>query len=70
MMRILLTLPHFLDRDTCFTGPLESAATLGLLKTFQIYKPAPAMAGFLEIQHYGQAFISLVGGEVALPRPG
>lgn len=43
--------PHFLDRDVGFIGPLESAATLGMLKTFHVYKPAIEDAGFLEIEH-------------------
>lgn len=43
--------PYFLDRDVSFAGPLESAATLGVMKTFRIYKPAAAQAGFLEIRH-------------------
>jgi len=59
--------PYFLDRDTSFVGPLESAATLGIMKTFRIDKPAPSNAGFLEIQHYGNGFLSLIGGQVRLP---
>ncbi len=47
----------FLDRDTRFIGPLESAATLGLMRAFRIYKPAPEVASFLEIEHSGTAFI-------------
>jgi hypothetical protein len=47
----------FLDRDTRFIGPLESAATLGLMRAFRIYKPAPEVASFLEIEHAGTAFI-------------
>ncbi|MBC6479490.1 MAG: calcium-binding protein [Hormoscilla sp. GM7CHS1pb] len=58
---------YFLDRDTSFVGPLESAATLGIMKTFKIYKPAPHNAAFLEIQHYGNGFLSLIGGQVRLP---
>ncbi len=49
--------PDFLDRDTGFIGPLESAATLGILRAFQIYKPAPENAAFLEIEHHGTRFI-------------
>jgi hypothetical protein len=45
--------PHFLDRDTSFVGPLESAATLGVLRAFKIYKPTRQNASFLEIQHVG-----------------
>lgn len=59
--------PYFLDKDTSFVGPLESAATLGIMKTFKIYKPAPSNAGFLEIQHYGNGFLSLIGSQVRLP---
>jgi hypothetical protein len=58
--------PHFLDRDTSFIGPLESAATLGVMKTFKIYKPAPAQASFLEIQHFGTGFLGLIGGQVGI----
>ena len=47
---------HFLDRDTSFVGPLESAATLGIMRTFRIYKPAPQNMNFLEIQHFNQAW--------------
>ncbi|AFY68401.1 hypothetical protein Pse7367_0083 [Thalassoporum mexicanum PCC 7367] len=47
--------PYFLDRDTSFFSPLESAASLGIMKTFKIYKPAPRNANFLELQHFGDA---------------
>jgi hypothetical protein len=53
--------PHFLDRDCGFTGPLESAATLGVLKTFKIYKPSLASANFLEIEHYAPDHSQRVG---------
>ena len=52
--------PYFLDRDTGFVGPLESAATLGIMKTFRVYKPAPECAGFFEIQHFGTEFLNMV----------
>jgi hypothetical protein len=58
--------PYFLDRDTSFISPLESAATLGIMKTFRIYKPAPEQANFLEIQHFGKGFLSLIGQRVGL----
>ena len=48
--------PYFLDRATDFVGPLESAASLGVARTFRVYKPAPQNASFLEIQHYGQGW--------------
>jgi hypothetical protein len=57
---------HFLDRDTSFVSPLESAATLGIMKTFKIYKTVPQQANFLEIQHFGTGFIRLIGEQVSL----
>lgn len=56
-MACWLRQPYFLDRDTSFVGPLESAATLGVMRTFRIYKPARANAGFLEIEHSGSRFL-------------
>lgn len=50
--------PYFLDRDTRFIGPLESAASLGIMRTFRVYKPAAENASFLELEHFGAAFIS------------
>jgi hypothetical protein len=49
--------PFFLDRDTSFVGPLESAATLGIMRAFRIYKPAPEVASFLEVEHQGTSFL-------------
>jgi len=43
--------PWFLDEDCSFAGPLESAASLGIIKTFRQYKPSPVNAGFLELEH-------------------
>ncbi|MEN9315187.1 MAG: hypothetical protein RIS35_1580 [Pseudomonadota bacterium] len=48
--------PHFGDRDSRFISPLESAATLGILKTFALYKPFGAHSGFLEIEHLDDRF--------------
>ena len=55
--------PHFGDDDCAFVSPLESAATLGVLKTFPIYKPFGPDAGFLEIEHLDTRFSGM-----ALPR--
>jgi hypothetical protein len=52
--------PYFLDRDTRFVGPLESAATLGAMRTFRVYKPAAECAAFLELEHPGTSFISQI----------
>jgi len=51
--------PHWLDRDVSFVSPLESAATLGLTKTFPVYKPHGSSASFLEIEHLDDRFSSL-----------
>ena len=48
---------HFLDRDTSFIGPLESAATLGIMRSFRVYKTTPESAGFIEIEHAGTSFL-------------
>lgn len=46
--------------DLSFHGPLESAATLGVLKTFQLMKPALSNGRFLTVQHAGRNFMGLV----------
>lgn len=56
---------HFGDLDCRFVSPLESAATLGIMKTFRVYKPADP-PGFLEVQHFGQSFLGLVGNKISL----
>lgn len=49
--------PSFGELDTSFAGPLESAATLGIMKNFRIYKPSFASAGFLELQHLHNRYL-------------
>jgi hypothetical protein len=51
---------YFMDMDTSFISPLESSATLGIMKTFMVYKPNPVNASFLEIQHFGDQFLQLI----------
>lgn len=51
--------PYFLDRDTAFAGPLESAATLGIAKTFKVYKPLAGNAAFLEVCHLGNRYLGV-----------
>lgn len=53
--------PWWLDRDCGFISPLESSATLGLIKTFRLYKPCLSHAAWLEVQHWGTSFHSLLG---------
>ena len=50
----------FLDLDASFIGPLESAATLGLLRAFAVYKPVRENAAFLEIEHHGTGFLGQI----------
>jgi hypothetical protein len=59
-MEVWAARPYFLDRDTSFVGPLESAATLGVMKTFRVYKPAAETGAFLEIEHPGTRFLGLI----------
>ena len=56
---------HAAAIDTSFHGPLESAATLGMLKTFQLMKPAPENGRFLTVEHGGAQFHGL--GAVTAP---
>lgn len=58
--------PHFLDMDVSFISPLESSASLGIMKTFRVYKPTPQNASFLELQHFGDSFLSFIGNQVKL----
>jgi hypothetical protein len=54
--------PYFLDHATSFIGPLESAASLGIMRTFQVYKPALENGDFLEIRHHGTAYLDMIRG--------
>jgi hypothetical protein len=49
--------PHFHDRASRFIGPLETTASLGIMRTFKVYRAAPANADFLEIQHFGTGYL-------------
>ena len=53
---------HFMDKQSTFIGPLESAATLSLLRSFPIYKPALDCADFLEIEHQDDRFMRVAAG--------
>lgn len=55
-----------------FGGPLESAATLGIMRHFRVYKPARENAGFLEVEHLdrrylGKHFFPVAGNPPSLP---
>jgi hypothetical protein len=45
---------YFMDRSDALIGPLESAATLGIGRTFALYKPFDDNAGFLELHDLGR----------------
>jgi hypothetical protein len=47
----------FAAPDCSFAGPLESAATLGIMKNFRIYKPVYDCAGFFEIRHLDNRYL-------------
>jgi hypothetical protein len=49
--------PYYLDYDKSFIGPLESAQTLGIIKTFSVYKSAPNNAAFLELHHVDNRYL-------------
>lgn len=62
--------PYFLDRSTEWIGPLESAATLGIMRTFRIYKPAAPAPEFLEVEHHGGSYLAIVGSQVPIESKG
>ncbi|MBC7802526.1 MAG: calcium-binding protein [Candidatus Parcubacteria bacterium] len=49
----------FLVRAPHFVGPLETAATYGVMRHFRAYKPAPDNAGFLEVQHLDNRYLGV-----------
>ena len=49
--------PYFLDGDRSFIGALESAATLGIMKTFRVYKADLPNASFLEVRHGDRKYL-------------
>ena len=51
--------PHWGDEDVSFISPLESAATLAVLKTFAIYKSYGPGLDFCEAEHADTRFSSL-----------
>jgi hypothetical protein len=59
--------PDFLDRDAGFADPMASAATLGVMKHFRLYKPARENADFLEIRHLSNRYF---GARIRIARAG
>ena len=63
--------PHFFDFDETYLSPLDSAATLSVMKTFRIYKPVLDQAWFLEAEHVSPRWVGDLGKGIALiPRLG
>ena len=50
-MATLAQHPAFGVVDNAFCGPLESAASLAVMRCFDVYKPSPQNASFLEVRH-------------------
>ena len=61
-MSRLAASPLFGTPIEAFIGPLESAATLAIMRGFDVYKPAREQAGFLEVRH--------LDNRMLLPPPG
>ena len=40
--------------------PEVSAASLGVMRTFRVYKPADENAAFLELEHTGSGFLGRI----------
>jgi hypothetical protein len=49
--------PLFGEPAQTFIGPLETAATMMIMRTFDVYKPALDSAAFLEGRHLGRRFL-------------
>lgn len=49
-------LSHFMDRETIWIEPLVTAATLGPMRAFRLYKPGYENADFFEVQHFGDVW--------------
>ncbi|WP_413441544.1 hypothetical protein [Synechococcus sp. MIT S1220] len=54
--KIWMACPWWQNGDDRWITPLESAATVGIARTFCLYKPAMSHASWLEIQHWGEWF--------------
>ena len=59
--------PDFAVPSTAFCGPLESAATLGIMRHFRVYKPARENAAFLEVEHLDPRYLGRQLAVVAGP---
>ncbi len=60
-MEMWVAKDYFGARDHSFISPLESSASLGIMKTFSLYKPNADHAYFFEVQHHGTGYAGHVG---------
>lgn len=58
--------PAFLDGDVSYLSPLDSAATLSVMKSFRIYKPVLDQAWFLEVRHASPRWIGWAARQTRL----
>lgn len=65
-LELLANSPYFLDGDTSYLSPLDSAVTLSVMKAFRIYKPALDQAWFLEVLHASPRWIGSLTQMAAL----
>jgi hypothetical protein len=56
----------FLDGDVSYLSPLDSAATLSVMKTFRIFKPVLDQAWFLEVLHASPRWIGWAARQTRL----
>ena len=59
-MAVMAVHPAFGAYSDEFIGPLESAASLPPMRSFDVYKPARENAAFLEIRHLGQQMLDKI----------
>src|SRR5262249_7675420 len=58
--------PAYAAGDIWYVGPLHSAATLSIIKSFRVYKPVLKQAWFLEVLHTSPRWIPFVSQQVQL----
>jgi len=64
--QIWLESPAFLDGDESYMSPLDSAATLSIMKTFRVYKPVLDHSWFFELRHFSPRWLDTVGYEARI----
>jgi len=62
-MKQWMQAPWFLSNEVGLIGPLESAASLALMRSFAVYKAALENADFFELQHDDDRFMRYYSGK-------